>query len=264
MLDRAAARDERLAAEAAGDDRIRRCCLSPRWSVRCMLSSAIVMFLNLGCVITLSERGVNSLVVPFVLVLSGNIVPLPFFPNWLQPILFRATFCRPGRYPISDLLRRVSPEGSRWRASRRCLHGRLCSVLVRASIAARGDEPPAGAGWIDDERVSALPPLYRGVDSRRRCNIPASFLMMAMGEFIVTFTEFVGVWVLFRRFGQIRGWTFRRDRDVLWNHQRQLCDRRQRSRAASTCSARCSSRPATSTVCWCVHAQQYFSYLATS
>jgi ABC-2 type transport system permease protein len=57
-----------------------------------LLSSAIVMFVNLGCVITLSERGVNSLIVPFILVLSGNIVPLPFFPNWMQPLLFAQPF----------------------------------------------------------------------------------------------------------------------------------------------------------------------------
>ncbi len=29
---------------------------------------------------------------PFILVLSGNIVPLPFFPNWMQPILFAQPF----------------------------------------------------------------------------------------------------------------------------------------------------------------------------
>jgi ABC-2 type transport system permease protein len=61
-------------------------------AVTVMLSSAMVMFLNLGCVITLSERGVNSLIVPFVLILSGNIVPLPFFPNWMQPLLFAQPF----------------------------------------------------------------------------------------------------------------------------------------------------------------------------
>jgi ABC-2 type transport system permease protein len=61
-------------------------------AVTVMLSSAMVMFLNLGCVITLSERGVNSLVVPFVLILSGNLVPLPFFPNWIQPLLFAQPF----------------------------------------------------------------------------------------------------------------------------------------------------------------------------
>jgi ABC-2 type transport system permease protein len=35
----------------------------------------------------------------------------------------------------------------------------------------------------------------------------ASFLMQAAGQFLVTGTEFLGIWALFGRFGQIRGWT---------------------------------------------------------
>ncbi|MFZ0660009.1 MAG: hypothetical protein WBE78_18265 [Candidatus Binataceae bacterium] len=57
-----------------------------------MLSSAFIMFVNLGCVITLSERGANALIVPFVLVFSGTLVPLPFFPTWMQPFLFAQPF----------------------------------------------------------------------------------------------------------------------------------------------------------------------------
>ena len=91
LLDRAAVGDGRLAAEIARDARIRRAVFGAM-AVTVMLSSAIVMFVNLGCVITLSERGVNSLIVPFILVLSGNIVPLPFFPNWMQPLLFAQPF----------------------------------------------------------------------------------------------------------------------------------------------------------------------------
>jgi len=57
-----------------------------------LLSSALVMIVNLGCVVTLSDRGATTLMVPFVLVLSGSIVPLPFFPNWMQPFLFFQPF----------------------------------------------------------------------------------------------------------------------------------------------------------------------------
>ena len=49
---------------------------------------------------------------------------------------------------------------------------------------------------------------YIAASIRGQMQYPGSFLMMTSGEFIVTFTEFVGVWALFRRFGQIRGWTF--------------------------------------------------------
>jgi len=31
--------------------------------------------------------------------------------------------------------------------------------------------------------------------------------MLAAGQFTLTFVEFVGLWSLFRRFGQIDGWT---------------------------------------------------------
>jgi ABC-2 type transport system permease protein len=49
---------------------------------------------------------------------------------------------------------------------------------------------------------------YIGASLRAQMQYPGSFLMMAIGEFVVTFTEFFGVWALFHRFGQIRGWTF--------------------------------------------------------
>jgi ABC-2 type transport system permease protein len=35
----------------------------------------------------------------------------------------------------------------------------------------------------------------------------ASFLMQTAGQFLVTGIEFLGIWALFNRFGQIRGWT---------------------------------------------------------
>ncbi|HXW82982.1 MAG TPA: ABC-2 family transporter protein [Candidatus Binataceae bacterium] len=57
-----------------------------------LLSSAFVMLLNLGCLVTLSDRGVNAVAVPFVLALSGNIIPLQFFPSWLQRFMFAQPF----------------------------------------------------------------------------------------------------------------------------------------------------------------------------
>lgn len=36
----------------------------------------------------------------------------------------------------------------------------------------------------------------------------ASFIMMSIGHFLITFIEFLGVWVLFERFGNIKGFTF--------------------------------------------------------
>lgn len=36
----------------------------------------------------------------------------------------------------------------------------------------------------------------------------ASFIMMSIGHFIITFIEFLGIWVLFQRFKNIKGFTF--------------------------------------------------------
>jgi ABC-2 type transport system permease protein len=57
-----------------------------------LLSSAMVMILNIAVVVTMTERGANSFMAPMVNILSGSIVPLPFFPNWIQSILFLQPF----------------------------------------------------------------------------------------------------------------------------------------------------------------------------
>ncbi|HEY8361754.1 MAG TPA: ABC-2 family transporter protein, partial [Tissierellaceae bacterium] len=36
----------------------------------------------------------------------------------------------------------------------------------------------------------------------------ASFVMMSIGHFLMTFVDFLGLWVLFERFGNINGFTF--------------------------------------------------------
>ena len=51
------------------------------------LASAFSTLLDLLVVATLSERGVNVFVAPFAIVLSGNLIPLPLLPDWMQPVL---------------------------------------------------------------------------------------------------------------------------------------------------------------------------------
>jgi ABC-2 type transport system permease protein len=48
---------------------------------------------------------------------------------------------------------------------------------------------------------------YVGASIRAQMQYPASFLMLATGQFTITIVEFVGLWSLFRRFGRIDGWT---------------------------------------------------------
>lgn len=52
------------------------------------LSCTMVMLINITVVSTLNERGVNTLVVPVVFILSGALLPLPLFPDIARVALF--------------------------------------------------------------------------------------------------------------------------------------------------------------------------------
>jgi ABC-2 type transport system permease protein len=56
------------------------------------LSSAMMMLLNVAAVAILNDRGVNSLFGPIVIVLSGNLIPLALFPDWMHVALFVQPF----------------------------------------------------------------------------------------------------------------------------------------------------------------------------
>jgi ABC-2 type transport system permease protein len=51
------------------------------------LSSAVASLMDVLTVATLSDRGVNSLAGPLIIILSGSLIPLPLFPEWMQPLL---------------------------------------------------------------------------------------------------------------------------------------------------------------------------------
>jgi ABC-2 type transport system permease protein len=52
-----------------------------------LLSAALVMLLNVANAATLSERGINAVAVPLVIVLSGNLLPLSLLPSAWQTAL---------------------------------------------------------------------------------------------------------------------------------------------------------------------------------
>ena len=56
------------------------------------LASAIVMLLNIAVVVTLNDRGVNYLLSPFTIVLTGNLIPLSLYPDWMHRLLFVQPF----------------------------------------------------------------------------------------------------------------------------------------------------------------------------
>jgi ABC-2 type transport system permease protein len=48
---------------------------------------------------------------------------------------------------------------------------------------------------------------YIGISFRGQMQYRVSFLLQTLGVFLVTGIEFLGVWALFQRFGNLRGWT---------------------------------------------------------
>jgi ABC-2 type transport system permease protein len=52
-----------------------------------LLCASITMLLTISMMWTLSGEGVNSLFPSIITIFSGMIIPLPFFPDWTQPIL---------------------------------------------------------------------------------------------------------------------------------------------------------------------------------
>lgn len=51
------------------------------------LSSAVSTIMDTIAVATLSDRGVAALIGPIIIVFSGNLIPLPLFPDWMQTFL---------------------------------------------------------------------------------------------------------------------------------------------------------------------------------
>jgi len=56
------------------------------------LSSAITTLLNISVVWTISDQGINMVTNSLVIILSGMVIPLPLFPDWLHPVLFVQPF----------------------------------------------------------------------------------------------------------------------------------------------------------------------------
>lgn len=57
-----------------------------------LLSTAITMVMHISLIWTLSGEGFNRLMPGIVSVFSGLIVPLPLYPEWIQPLMFWQPF----------------------------------------------------------------------------------------------------------------------------------------------------------------------------
>ena len=72
-----------------------------------LLASAITMMLTITLLWTVAGDGMNRFVPPLTMLLSGNVIPLPFFPEWLQPLVrslpFRSVIDVPVRLYTGDI-----------------------------------------------------------------------------------------------------------------------------------------------------------------
>lgn len=72
-----------------------------------VLTSSITALINISVIWSISGQGLNTLAMPVVTILSGMVIPLPFFPDWMQPFLnfqpFRGLVDVPYRIYLGDL-----------------------------------------------------------------------------------------------------------------------------------------------------------------
>lgn len=57
-----------------------------------LLSSAMIMLINIITLVTLTDRGANAISLPLVVALSGSLLPLGLFPDELQTVLLVQPF----------------------------------------------------------------------------------------------------------------------------------------------------------------------------
>ncbi len=79
-----------------------------------ILSSALTMLFTVSMMWTISGEGVNNIFPTFILIFSGMIVPLPFFPEWIKPLLnvlpFSGLVDKPFRIFIGNLPPNLLPS----------------------------------------------------------------------------------------------------------------------------------------------------------
>ena len=59
----------------------------PAFALMTMLGAAVLMLANIIVAASLNERGVNAVLTPLVIVFSGSLLPLDFYPDALRPFL---------------------------------------------------------------------------------------------------------------------------------------------------------------------------------
>ena len=174
------------------------------------LGCAIQMLVQISLLWTISGDGVAKLMPALVTVFSGMVIPLPFFPDWTQPLLhvlpFRALADVPYRLYTGDIPAAMAPFEIGVAAGL----GRPARV-GRSRLARTRQTCTRGAGRMT--RIAKLRDAARlyghllAVSARAQMQYRASFVLQLVGQFAVTGVEFLGVWALFDRFGRLDHWS---------------------------------------------------------
>jgi len=87
----------------------------PAFALMMALGATVVMLANVVVAASLNERGVNAVLMPLVVVFSGSLLPLNFFPDALRPFLHVQPFAGlvdiPFRIYFADLRGGAALEG---------------------------------------------------------------------------------------------------------------------------------------------------------
>ena len=174
-----------------------------------LLSTSITVLAHISMLWTLSGEGVDRILPSFVTILSGMIVPLPLFPDWMQPFLswqpFRGLCDVPyriysGNIPIAEAANEiVFTLGVDGRD--RLGQGGSCSRAASAVSSCREAE-----GWQTPSPCSGTTSVSRSVPN---CSTGHRSCSTRAGQFANSCIEFLGIWALFDRFGHLAGWTLR-------------------------------------------------------
>ncbi len=85
-----------------------------------MLAAAITNLMHIALIWTLSGRGFNTLMTGVVTIFSGLVVPLPLFPDWLQPFLYWQPFRGLADVPFRIYSGHIDPHSALFEIALQC------------------------------------------------------------------------------------------------------------------------------------------------
>ncbi len=99
------------------------------------LATALTMVLHAGLIHAISGKGFNSMMASVVVVFSGMLIPLPLFPDWLQPVLYWQPFRGLADVPYRIYVGHIEPSAAVMEIAMQVAWTALIVVLGRFILA---------------------------------------------------------------------------------------------------------------------------------